>query len=250
MEKVRFLIIGVIVLIIAILAFTLTKSWLVYDRGVQVEAYNPKEVPEKNVETTLPSFKEYNSDWEENSKVYWKNTLIYPVGLSTESGGLGPEGIAYHAKNLILVNLRTGVKKKLYANNVFIWDYFPADFQKKSGFTTGDEPKFDSIQLEGKMLIFAATIDTNSDGFLSSKDRKKLFMYDMNTDKFSELLPEHVFFEQLIWNAGKNRLALVVVKETKDPENPKQYKVMTPSLLYINDFTTNKTSLLEISEDY
>jgi hypothetical protein len=249
MEQIRVFIIAIIVIIIAILAFTLTKSWIVYDRGVQVEAFNPKDLPEKNSDISVTPIKQNSSDWSENAKVFWKNTLVYPIGLVTESGGLSPEGISHRAKNLILVNLRTGIKKKLFPNNVFIWDFFPADFQKKSGFTTGDEPKFDSIQLEGKMLIFAATVDTNADGFLSNKDRKKLFMYDMNTDKFSELLPEHVFYEQLIWNAGKNRLALVVVKETKDPENPNEYIVNSAPLLYINDFSANKTSLLEISEN-
>jgi hypothetical protein len=253
MEKIRLIVISIVILIIGILVFTLTKSWLVYDRGVEVEVEPVKKDTSETKDEIPDSLNtseenEVSLDWAENSRIHWKNTLVYPVGLNTESGGLGSDGVQHHAKNIIVVSLGSGTQRKLFPKSVYIWDFFPADFQKKSGFTISDEPRFDSIHLEGKMLIFAATIDTNEDGFLSNKDKKKIFVYDSNSEKLTEVLPESVFFEKLLWNAGKNRLAIVATKVIHKADRPKDFSNVSAPLLFIHDFNLNKNSLLEITE--
>lgn len=250
MEKTRLFIFSFLILIAGILVFTLTKSWLVYDRGIQiipaVDETDPNEdSKEESREANDPPFDE---DWKDQARIYGENALLYPVGLNTESGGLGPDGIMHHARNLITVNLQTGKKRKLFPKNVYVWDFFQADFRKKTGFTSGDEPKVDSLALDSKVLIFAATKDTNLDGFLNHKDKKKVFLYDTAKDRFTEVLSSDYYFEKILWNAGKNRLALVVRKAVVEEGTDRVKLKFESPVLFIYDAGSSRNTIVPIHE--
>jgi hypothetical protein len=247
MEKIRIFLYSFIILLVGIIVFSLTKSWLVYDRGIEVIPVE-KEKTNDEADAQIPEKKETWDDWPDNARIHWKNSLIYPLGLNNESGGLGPDGIMHHARNLITVSLQTGKKRKLFDKNVYIWDFFPGDFNKRTGFTSSDEPRLDSLSLESKIVIFAATIDTNLDGFLNHKDRKKVFLFDTAKDRLIEVLPEDLFFDKLIWNAGANRLALVVTRGILIGEEPKQRFEFSAPTFFIFDAVTNKRTIVEIVE--
>lgn len=248
MEKIRIFLYSFIILLVGIIIFSLTKSWLVYDRGIQVIPVE-KEKSNEESETSVPEKKETWEDWPDNSRIHWKNVLVYPIGLNTESGGLGPDGVMHHARNLITVNLQTGKKRKLFGNSVYIWDYFAGEFNRRTGFSSSDEPRLDSLSLDSKIVIFAATIDTNLDGFLNNKDKKKVFLYDAIKDRLIDVLPEDVFFEKLLWNAGANRLALVVKKGIlQGEEDSKQKFEFSDPLFFIYDANLNKKTIVEIIE--
>lgn len=248
MERMRFFLLAFVLLLGGILVFSLTKSWLVYDRGIQVipaeEGVNEEE-EDKNVPDSSESSD--GEDWQDDARIFWKNALVYPVGLNNESGGFGPDGVMHHARNLLVVNLQTGKKRKLFPKNVYIWDFFHAEFSRKTGFTSSDEPKTDSLSLSNKILIFASTRDTNLDGFLNIKDKKKVFLYDAVKDKFFEILPEDIYFEKLIWNAGDERLAMVVKRGTLDKDEKRNYKFGNP-LLFIYDTIGNRKTIVDILE--
>ncbi|WCL50522.1 hypothetical protein [Leptospira sp. GIMC2001] len=244
MEKIRLIIFSFLLLLGGILIFSLTKSWFAFDRGIQVAIEEETKTPD-NTEANIEPEPEENEDWPDSSKIYFKNTLIYPMGLNTESGGLGPDGVMHHARNLIVVNLNTGKLRKLFPKNVYIWDFFGADFQKKTGFTSSDDPKVDGLYLEGKILIFASTIDTNDDGFLNHKDKKKVYLYDCIADRFQDILPKDSFFEKILWNAGKNRISLVIrkFKIDKDPKVKTEYY---PNKLFVYDVSSLKSFELDM----
>ncbi len=67
-----------------------------------------------------------------NGKVYWKQFFVYPLGLVTEPGGIGPDGYISHARNIYFVNLKSGSVKKLFPRDIYVWDFFPGEFTKKS----------------------------------------------------------------------------------------------------------------------
>jgi hypothetical protein len=253
MEKLRIIVTGLGILIAGILAFSLTKSWFVYDRGIQIQIEEPSSAnsdtsPEKSIDLSAPKEKEIGEDWPEDAKILWKNYLVYPVGLHTESGGFGPDGVMNHAKNLVMVNLKTGRKWKLFEKNVYIWDFFPGEFKKRSGFTTTEEPKIDTLDLESRLLIFAAPLDTNMDGFLNHKDRKKVFIFESGTEKLVEVLPENSFFEKLFWNSGKNRLALVIRSLlVEESDGPLKIRTSEPQF-FIFDASTGKSSITNMVE--
>lgn len=239
MEKLKIFVYSFILLLLGILTFTLTKSWLVYDRGIEVipaDEEKKKDLEEPKKETTI-------YEWEESSRIYWKKSLVFPVGLTTESGGLGPDNVMQHARNLIIVSLKTGKKKKLFNKDVYVWDFFQSEFSRKTSFSIGDEHKIESIEIPNGILIFAATYDTNEDGFLNHKDKKKVFLYDTNTERLIEVLPEDYFFEKIIWNAGRDRLALVIRKIEKVDDKIK----FTVPYLFIYNYTTNKRMIIELS---
>lgn len=245
MEKLRLFVFSFILLLGGILIFSFTKSWFVYDRGIEVILIEEEKKSEEDTTSEIDK-KATFEDWQENSRIHFKNTLVYPVGLNNESGGLGPDGIMHHAKNLIVVNLKSGRKIKLFRKSVYIWDYFNAEFSKKTGFTSSDEPRMDVLSLDGKIIIFAATQDTNMDGFLNNKDRKRVFLFDVNTDKILDILPKETFFEKIVWNAGKNRLVLVIRKMIQDEEK-KSVEFSQPQL-FIYDASSNKSIIVEISD--
>lgn len=262
MERLRLLVFLFILILGGVVFYSLTKSWFIYDRGIQVAPIPDKTAQEEDSERDRDQDRKLHDDWPEQSKVHWKNALVYPMGHQTESGGLGPDGIMHHAKNLIVVHFRTGKKRKLFPRPVYIWDYFDADFSKRTGYTPNDEPRMETLSLEGKIIIFASTEDTNSDGFLNHKDAKKVFLYDTVQDRLVSVLPEKYFFDKILWNAGKHRLALSVRKlsivkpDQGDSKADKKMekKLEKPNLVFsepfffLYDASNLKPNLFEISE--
>ena len=246
MEKIRIFVLSFLILLLGILVFSLTKSWLVYDKGIQVIPVEEEKL-EEDSESQRPEKKESIEDWQENARIYWKSALLYPLGLSTESGGFGPDGIMYHARNIIVVNLQTGKLRKLFPKNVYIWDYFPANINHRSGVNSGEDMRSDTLYLENKVFILAATRDTNQDGFLNNKDKKKVFLYDTLKDRLIEVLPDDGYFEKIIWNAGNNRLTMVIRRGTLALGEKPSYQFSGP-LFFIYDAATGKRTVVDILE--
>ena len=112
------------VIIAVILIYSLSKSWLYFEKGVELN-----EEPQTTSEILV---KESPKDTlSEYSRVIWTQYLYYPTDLVREAGGFGPEEVMNHAKNITFVNLNTGKTKKLFDKKVYILDYFPGEFKKK-----------------------------------------------------------------------------------------------------------------------
>ncbi len=211
MEKFRVGVFLFLLLVVAVLTFSLTKSWHLYDSGYEVSV-EPNLEPNEKDKDSAPEPSE-NIDLEDgNGKVFWKQFFVYPVGLVTEAGGIGPDGLTSHARNLYFVNLKSGGVKKLFQRDIYIWDFFSGDFTKKIISNNIDEPKEDILSIERKMIIIAASSDSNRDGVLNHKDTKRIFIYDPDKESVEDILPEGYQFKKIIFNTQKNNLALVVKK--------------------------------------
>ena len=71
MEKIKGFVITVVVIIAVILIYSLFKSWLYFEKGVELNEEPP---------TTEAFVKETPKDTlSENSRVIWKNYLYYPT---------------------------------------------------------------------------------------------------------------------------------------------------------------------------
>lgn len=156
-----------------------------------------------------------------NGKVYWKQFFVYPLGLVTEPGGIGPDGYISHARNIYFVNLKSGSVKKLFPRDIYVWDFFPGEFTKKITSNNIDEPKEEVLTIEKKMILIAVTEDSNGDGFLNQKDYRSLFIYDPEKENLESVLPKNYHFRKLIFNTGKNTLALVIGKNLPLTEKTK-----------------------------
>ena len=116
MEKIKTFVVTVIVIITVILIYSLSKSWLYFEKGVELN---------EEPQTTETLVKESPKDTlSENSRVVWTNYLYYPTDLLREAGGFGPDEVMNHAKNITFVNLNTGKVTKLFEQKVYILDYF------------------------------------------------------------------------------------------------------------------------------
>ncbi|TGN16747.1 hypothetical protein [Leptospira ilyithenensis] len=234
MEKFRIGVFLFLLLVLAVLTFSLSKSWKIYESGYEVTVD-----PIEDKDTAPEPTDEFDLE-NGNGKVFWKQFFIYPVGLVTESGGYGPDGTMAHARNLYSVNLKTGAVKKFFPRNVYVWDYFLGEFSKQI-ISNIDEPKLDSLGLDKRLLVFAATEDTNKDGVLNHKDGKRLYLYDPDKEELSDILPQGYVFRKLIYNTAKNTISSIIKKnpppssekakgKKAEPESPQEifsYDVIT-----------------------
>ena len=231
MEKIKGFVITVVVIIAVILIYSLFKSWLYFEKGVELNEEPP---------TTEAFVKETPKDTlSENSRVIWKNYLYYPTDLVREAGGFGPEEVMNHARNITFVNLSTGKVKKLFNKKVYILDYFPGDFTKKT--TKNNEVQKDFLDIGNRMIIFAMQIDTNKDGFLNNKDLIQVFIYSPQEEKLDEILPKGYFFEKLLLNTRKNTLVSVVKKQADTKEADEE---LTTSAIFTYDVVEKKGTII------
>ncbi|WP_411823266.1 hypothetical protein [Leptospira sp. 'Mane'] len=237
MEKFRIGVFLFLLLVLAVLTFSLSKSWKIYESGYEVTV-DPVEDKDTDPEPT-DEFDLENG----NGKVFWKQFFIYPVGLVTESGGYGPDGTMGHARNLYSVNLKTGSVKKFFPRNVYVWDYFLGEFSKQIISNNIDEPKLDTLSLDKRLLVFAATEDTNKDGVLNHKDAKRLFLYDPDKEELSDILPQSYVFRKLIYNTAKNTISAVIKKilpPSTEKAKGKKPEPETPQEIFSYDVLTGK----------
>ncbi|MCZ8344248.1 MAG: hypothetical protein O9301_14530 [Leptospira sp.] len=238
MEKIRIGVFLFFLLILAVLTFSLTKSMRFYEGyEVTVETTEPGE-KEKQIESSD------GLDLEDgNGKVYWKQYFVYPLGLVTEAGGIGPDGYISHARNIYFVNLKTGSVKKLFPRDIYVWDFFPGEFTKKITSNNIDEPKEEVLSIDKKMILIAVTEDSNGDGFLNQKDYRSVFVYDPEKESLEPVLPKNYHFRKLIFNTGKNTLALVIGKNlplgTKNKSKPTN-EDLAPEI-FVLDLNTGKS---------
>jgi hypothetical protein len=212
MEKFRIGIFLLLLLIVAVLTFSLTKSWRLYDSGYEVSVESTTENENEKDKDAIAEPTNVIDLEDGNGKVFWKQFFVYPVGLVTEAGGFGPDGITSHARNLFFVNLKNGNVKKLFSRDVYVWDFVIGEFTKKVIANNIDEPKEDSLNIERKMIIIAAREDSNKDGVLNHKDYKRIFLYDPDRETLDDILPDGYVYRKIIFNTQKNNLALVVRK--------------------------------------
>ncbi|MBK8393959.1 MAG: hypothetical protein IPL26_01785 [Leptospiraceae bacterium] len=231
MEKIKGFVITVMATIAVILIYSLSKSWLYFEKGVELN---------EEPQTTETLVKETPKDTlSENSRVIWKNYLYYPTDLVREAGGFGPEEVMNHARNITFVNLTTGKVRKLFEKKIYILDYFPGEFTKKT--SKNNEVQKDSIDIGNRMLIFAMQIDTNKDGFLNNKDLIQVFIYSPQEEKLDEILPKGYFFEKLLLNTRKNTLVSVVKKQADTKEADEE---LTTSAIFTYDVVEKKGTII------
>lgn len=236
MEKFRVGVFLFFLLILAVLTFSLSKSWRLYDDGYEVTVETP-ESKEKDNKDNTPEPSDRLDLEDGNGKIYWKQYFIYPHGLVTESGGFGPDGILTHARNLYSISLKDGKVQKLFSHDVYIWDFFVGEFSKKSVANTIDDPKEDVLQIEKKLLIFAVTEDSNLDGVLNYKDHKFVFLFDPETNKLDSVLPQGYHFRKLLFNSLKNHLTLILGKNPEpQPKNSRRKPIDQTSKLHVYDY--------------
>jgi hypothetical protein len=222
--------------LLAILTFSLSKSWMYLDRGINLsDEENPKEeIIEKDPYSSDDLLRE--------SKVIWKNFIYYPTDLNKEEGSIGPNKILHHARNLTFLNLSNGKIHSIFEKKVYIYDYFPGDLSIPEGDFPHNKNKFNQIDIGNKFIILIMTIDTNKDGYLNYKDKARVLIYDPLDEKLSDILPENYFFESLLMNTKKNILALVV----REWGNKKS--VTHPSQFFIYDSILDKGILVKSGE--
>ncbi|MCC6274570.1 MAG: hypothetical protein IT569_01810 [Leptospiraceae bacterium] len=229
MEKIRLTVVILLLAILAILTFTLSKSWFIFDKGIELK--------EEEV-TSEESPVEWKDDPGSFSQIFWKDFLVYPAGLVKEAGGFGPEEILHHAKNLTFVNLGSGNQNKLFEKKVYIWDYFPGTFRKRNSKNNSEEARFDSLDIGNRLVVIAMTDDTNKDGFLNNRDKPKLFIYDPIEEEITSVIPDKFTFDRILYNTKKNTLALVIKKEPQKKED----KEISAFLIY--DVITKKRQIV------
>lgn len=217
-------------MVLALIIFALGKSWIYYyNRGVEV---SDDATP---IDDSKDSPKESISG---DSKILWNQFLIYPIELSKESGGYGPDEIMKHARNLVIINLETGVPKRLFEKKIYIWDYFVGEFTKKLPTKTLEKFTTESVNIGNKIIIIAITEDTNKDGFLNNKDKKSLFLYDPIIEELTAVLPESFYLEKLMYNSKKNTLVLITQPFVIGKEEVKK------SFVYVYDVLTKKGQII------
>jgi hypothetical protein len=218
LNKLKITILLFCISLLAILTFSLSKSWFFLDRGINLakEETGKEETVEKEIIQS--------DEVERESRVIWKSFIYYPTELIREDDSSGPQKILHHARNLTFINLNNGKLHKVFEKKVYIYDYIPGDFSKtQTSFSTQEEIT-DSIDIGNKFIILVMTIDTNKDGYLNYKDKARIFIYDPLEEKLSDILPENYFYEKILLNTKKNTLAFIVKKlnQTKKESYPSQ----------------------------
>ena len=219
--------------LLAILTFSLSKSWFFIDRGISLakEDVSKEEQIEKDPITS--------DELEKDARVIWKNYVYYPLELSKEEGNIGFDKVLQHAKNLVFINLNTGKLHKVFEKKVYIYDFFPGDFSKKEVVSYEREALQNGIDIGNKFIILLMSEDTNKDGYLNYKDKARVFVYDPMDEKLIDILPENYYFEKLLLNTRKNILCMIVRKLAD--KRSKQIR----SQIFIYDSTTEKGLLVE-----
>ncbi|RHX84922.1 hypothetical protein [Leptospira stimsonii] len=247
MEKVRLGVYAFGIIVVGILVFTLSKSWFILDRGVElVEPGSTKEEP------LTPT--ERSTDLLNHSVVLWDRFLFYPFELSRETIA-GPRKTLNHARNLTVVDLESGKPKKLFNRNVYIWDYFTGtDKEKEIGVgETTEESELDSVLASGistgkNLILIGMTEDTNKDGFLNQRDRKQVFIYNPNGATLVGVLPRKYSLQKILPSSGKERLVMIVAleEEKEDPKKKRSNAVKLPeTTFYIYDVRSGRGILVE-----
>jgi hypothetical protein len=218
LNKLKITILLFCISLLAILTFSLSKSWFFLDRGINLakEETGKEETVEKEIIQS--------DEVERESRVIWKSFIYYPTELIREDDSSGPQKILHHARNLTFINLNNGKLHKVFEKKVYIYDYIPGDFSKtQTSFSTQEEIT-DTIDIGNKFIILVMTIDTNKDGYLNYKDKARIFIYDPLEEKLSDILPENYFYEKILLNTKKNTLAFIVKKlnQTKKESYPSQ----------------------------
>lgn len=200
MEKIRLGVYAFGIVIVGILVFTLSKSWFILDRGVElVEPGSSKEEP------LTPA--DRSGDLLNHSVVLWERYLFYPFELSRETVA-GHRKTLNHARNLTVVDLESGNPRKLFHRNVYIWDYFTGT--DVVGNTT-EESELDSVLASGistgkNLILIGMTEDTNKDGFLNQKDRKQVFCLQSCECKSCRCSTEKIFFGKISYISRKRKI--------------------------------------------
>ena len=147
MNKLKITILLFCISLLAILTFSLSKSWFFLDRGINLakEETGKEETVEKEIIQS--------DEVERESRVIWKSFIYYPTELIREDDSSGPQKILHHARNLTFINLNNGKLHKVFEKKVYIYDYIPGDFSKtQTSFSTQEEIT-DSIDIGNKFII-------------------------------------------------------------------------------------------------
>ncbi|MDF3818278.1 hypothetical protein P3G55_00115 [Leptospira sp. 96542] len=235
MEKLRTGVFLFFLLVLAVLTFSLTKSWRFMDGGYEVSV----EQPDAKEKDYLPEPSDQLDLEDGNGKIHWKQFFIYPHGLVTEQGGFGPDGILSHARNIYSINLKNGNVQKLFQRDVYIWDFFVGEFAKKTIANNIDEPKEDMLSLDKKLVILAVTEDSNLDGVLNHKDYKQLFLFEPDSAKLEKILPEGYHFRKLLYNSQKNHISMILGKNPVIQSDRKRRLVDLQVSQHLYDYDTN-----------
>ncbi|EMJ93145.1 hypothetical protein [Leptospira alstonii] len=220
MEKIRLGVYAFGIIVLGILVFTLSKSWFILDRGVElVEPGSSKEEP--------PTPADRSGDLLDHSVVLWERYLFYPFELSRETVA-GHRKNLNHARNLTVIDLASGNPRKLFHRNVYIWDYFTGT-DKEVG-ETAEESELASVLAPGistgkNLILIGMTEDTNKDGFLNQKDRRQVFVYKPGTATLVGVLPRKYSLEKILPSTGKERLVMIVSLEEEKEESKKKKAV-------------------------
>ncbi|WP_061247962.1 hypothetical protein [Leptospira noguchii] len=241
MEKIRLGVYTFGIVIVGILVFTLSKSWFILDRGVElVEPGSSKEEP-------LMTPADRSGDLLNHSVVLWERYLFYPFELSRETVA-GHRKTLNHARNLTVVDLESGNPRKLFHRNVYIWDYFTgADVVGE----TTEESELDSVLASGistgkNLILIGMTEDTNKDGFLNQKDRKQVFVYNPVSTNLVGVLPKKYSLEKFLTSPGKERLVMIVSLEEESKKKKSATTVKLPEItFYIYDIRRGRGTLVE-----
>ncbi|EPG67441.1 hypothetical protein [Leptospira wolffii] len=239
MEKLRisvYLLIGIIVVLIV---YALLKSWLVYDRGIEISKAS------SNKSETV--YVEPDDDLMEYSSVAWGRFLYYPLGLNRDRENFGPRKTLNHAQNLVFVDLQSGRIRKVFHKSVYIWDYF---YAPDSGKAVSDAENNDSNSVDtftglktGKrFVIVGMPEDTNKDGYLNQKDSKKVFVYDPMIDELLPILPKKHYLEKILPDSPQDKLVMIVRKEEESTPGKKKPNLPT---LFIYDTVQKRGQVID-----
>lgn len=218
--------------LLALLTFSLSKSWVNFDRGVNI---NTEETPE--VETEIP----LSGDSLKEARVIWKTFLFYAIEPSREEGNIGIPKTLNHARNLSFVNLSTGKVQSVFEKKVYIHDFFPGDLTKEDPSGTAEGEK-NGIEIGNKFILIAMTQDTNRDGYLNQKDRARVYIYDPGEEKTTDILPDNYYFDKIFLGTKKNTLVFLVYRDITPAPNK------TISQIYIYDTLNERGTLVEVGE--
>ncbi|TGK37443.1 hypothetical protein EHQ12_06880 [Leptospira gomenensis] len=246
MEKFRLGVYVFGIIVVGILVFTLSKSWFILDRGVElVEPGSSKEEP--------IVLSDRSNDLLNHSVILWDRFLFYPFELSRETVA-GSRKTLNHARNVTVIDLETGKPRKLFLRNVYIWDYFTGIKNEHEIGETSEESETDAVLYAGidtgkNLILVGMTEDTNKDGFLNQRDRKQVFVYNPFNASLTGVLPRKYSLEKILPSAGKEKLVMIVSLE-EEKEESKKKKPSPPSSLpettfYIYDIKKARGMLVE-----
>ena len=215
MDKLKLFIVLFISVLVGILLFSLTRSWIVLNRGLEVKEQEPARevIKQKKNDNDLQS-----------ARILWNDFLYYAIDLNRESGGYGPDELLSQGKNLVFINIKNGKKRRVFQKNIYIHDFFPGSFSRTRERGAYEESETEALDIGKKMVILAADRDVNEDGFLNRKDGLGVFVYDPYLDDLTMVTPAQYSFERLHFNSSPGHLVLTLKKMDEDlPDNERLY---------------------------